>query len=337
MKKIYIILSLAVAAMALLASCSKEEGGAKGFSAEPTLRINFGTYVTVPVTMDPVDAELSNLKYTSSDESVVTVDKHGTCFGVELGNATITVEGAGKTAQIAVEVYELTVADICLEIGDVTRLWEFPNDNPMKATVGNDLIPYAHLFNELGVPYEFPDHPYVSIFGEDVIPRIVPGYNVHDGAIETGWLLNLFWAEHGLTSPDTYTLLFDCLRPAKSDDSYTSFVGGKAPDNSEDQMIYLRKGGQTQFGSGSNRSERAISNDKWYRFVFVKKGSEYVRTYVNGELWNEGGDTGAAVLDDKVILINGDNDTDNTWLQYSTIAIFNKPLTEEEIVKLGSL
>ncbi|MBQ6086482.1 MAG: hypothetical protein IJK96_00310 [Bacteroidales bacterium] len=336
MKKIFII-SLSVALLGLFASCSKEEGGARGFTAEPTFRINFGTYVTVPVTLDPVDAPYSALKYTSSDESVFTVDKHGTCFGVELGTATLTVEGAGKTAQIAVEVYETTIADLCLEVGDVTGLWEFPNDNPMKGTVGNDLIPYAHLINELGVPYEFPNHPYNTIFGDDVIPRIVPGFNVHDGAFECGWLLNLYWAEHGLTRPDTYTLLFDCLRPAKSDGSYTSFVGGKAPDNSDDQMIYLRKGGETQFGSGSNRSTNAISNDKWYRFVFVKKGSEYVRTYVNGELWNDGGDTEAAVLDDKVILINGDNDTDNTWLQYSTVAIFNKALSEEEIAKLGSI
>ena len=90
--------------MFLLAACSDDSSTAvKNFTADSSMSINYGTYVTVPVTLDPVDAEYAGLTYKSSDESVVTVDKHGTCFGVELGNATITVEGEYPYTGSAIE------------------------------------------------------------------------------------------------------------------------------------------------------------------------------------------------------------------------------------------
>ena len=325
MKKIYIILSLAVAAMALLASCSKEEGGAKGFSAEPTLRINFGTYVTVPVTMDPVDAELSNLKYTSSDESVVTVDKHGTCFGVELGNATITVEGAGKTAQIAVEVYETTIGDLCQEIDGLTGLWEFPMDAPMKATVGTDLIPHFH--DSEGNLGPVSDEGYTA----------VEGFNVHDGAILTKQSA-LFEFKHD-TDGMTYTFLIDAKRPSEtSDDHWTTFFNSTL-DNSADQYIYWRKDGNFQVGGGGWRTgEGYFSNDKWFRMVVVKDGPKSIlRAYANAnQLGNWDTDTGAA-LPATWALLNADNDGDDYPLYFTTVAFWNRALSDDEVKSLESM
>lgn len=325
MKKIYIILSLAVAAMALLASCSKEEGGAKGFSAEPTLRINFGTYVTVPVTMDPVDAELSNLKYTSSDESVVTVDKHGTCFGVELGNATITVEGAGKTAQIAVEVYETTIGDLCQEIDGLTGLWEFPMDAPMKATVGTDLIPHFH--DSEGNLGPVSDEGYTA----------VEGFNVHDGAILTKQSA-LFELKHD-TDGMTYTFLIDAKRPSDPSDGHWTTFFNSSLDNSADQYIYWRKDGNFQVGGGGWRTgEGYFSNDKWFRMVVVKDGPKSIlRAYANAnQLGNWDTDTGAA-LPATWALLNADNDGDDYPLYFTTVAFWNRALSDEEVKSLESL
>lgn len=324
MKKISIFL-FSIAAMAFLASCSKDNGGVKGFTADPTLRINFGTYVTVPVTLDPVDAEYAALTYKSSDDRVVTVDKHGTCFGVEIGTATITVEGAGKTAQIAVEVYETTVGDLCQEIDGLNGLWEFHKDAPMKATVGTDLVPhYPDSEGDLGpVSHD----GYTS----------VDGFNVHDGAILTK-NFTLFELTHG-TDGMTYTFLIDAKRPSDPSDNHWTTFFNSTLDNSADQYIYWRKDGNFQVGGGSFRTgEGYFSNDKWFRMVVVKDGPNMIlKAYANAsEIGSWETDTGAALPEAKALL-NADNDGDDYPLYFSTVAFWGKALSAEEVASLGSL
>lgn len=323
MKKI-IILSLSLAALLFSASCSSDSTSVKGFTADSSLRINFGTYVTVPVTLDPVDAEYASLTYKSSNDAVVTVDKHGTCFGVELGTATITVEGAGKTAQIAVEVYETTIGDLCQEVSGLTGLWEFHMSDPMKATVGTDLIPhYPDSEGDLG-----------PVSHDGYTP--VQGFNSHDGAILTKYSA-LFELKHD-TDGMTYTFLIDAKRPSDtSDDRYTTFFNPSL-DNSADQFIYWRKGGNFQVGGGGWRTDDSyFSNDKWFRMVVVKDGPKSIlKAFANGnEIGNWDTDTGAA-LPATWALLNADNDGDDAPLFFTTVAFWNKALSDDEVKSLGS-
>ena len=315
--------------MLIMASCSDDSTAVRtvrSYTADSTLRINFGSYVTVPVTLDPVDAAYSDLTYSSSDESVVTVDKHGTCFGVEVGTATITVSGAGKTSQIAVEVYEITIGDLCQEVSGLTGLWEFKKDAPMKATVGTDLIP--HFGDSDGNLGEISDAGYT----------VVDGLNAHDGCILTKQS-TLFELKHG-TDGMTYTFLIDAKRPSDpSDGQFTTFFN-RSLDNSADQYIYWRRDGTLQVGGSAYRADASLyfSNDKWFRMVVVKDGPKNIlKAYANAtEIGSWETDTGGA-LPDQWALLNADDDGDDYPLYFTTVAFWNKALSDDEVKSLESL
>ena len=50
--------------------------------------------------------------WTSSDDTIATVDENGGVTGVKAGNATITAEAGGKTAQCAVTVTAKPVVNV---------------------------------------------------------------------------------------------------------------------------------------------------------------------------------------------------------------------------------
>ena len=66
-----------------------------------------GTYKIVPY-VTPVEAGLKNLKYTSSNKNVATVDANGVITGVGAGDAVITIEGSGIKKTINVKVSSLS-------------------------------------------------------------------------------------------------------------------------------------------------------------------------------------------------------------------------------------
>ena len=76
-------------------------------SVDPTtVDLVVGESTSVTVTITPAEATNKALSYTSSDETVATVDAEGKVTGVKSGSATITVttEDGGKTATFEVNV-----------------------------------------------------------------------------------------------------------------------------------------------------------------------------------------------------------------------------------------
>ena len=258
---------------------------------------------------------------------MATVSEFGKITAVDPGDCTITISCGDKSATVNVNVYEITIGMALQELEGLTGLWEFNTADPLKATVGKDLVAYFRdPDGEEDCLGDKSDQGWTSIVG----------FNKRDGAVKT-LLGNSFYCVHGLSDPTVYTLVIDALRPASSDGKYTSFVN-VASNNSSDQSIYLRKGGEVQFGASGNRSSNAISNDKWYRFVFVKNANEYMRIYVNTALWKDGTALdNRSVLEDVACLLDADNDGDDQTLLWSTAAFFNRCLTESEIMSLGSL
>ena len=255
------------------------------------------------------------------------MSEFGKITAVDPGDCTITISCGDKSATVNVNVYEITIGMALQELEGLTGLWEFNADDPLKATVGKDLVAY----------FRDPDGEEDCLGDKsDQGWSSIVGFNKRDGAVKT-LLGNSFYCVHGLSDPTVYTLVIDALRPASSDGKYTSFVN-VASNNSSDQSIYLRKGGEVQFGASGNRSSNAISNDKWYRFVFVKNANEYMRIYVNTALWKDGTALDdRSVLEDVACLLDADNDGDDQTLLWSTAAFFNRCLTESEIMSLGSL
>ena len=316
--------------VASLSACDKKFGAGvklKGIQVGDALSLNMGSTATTPAYPIPWDCTDYEFTYTSSNPEVATVSEFGKITAVDPGDCTITISCGDKSATVNVNVYEITIGMALQELEGLTGLWEFNADDPLKATVGKDLVAYFRdPDGEEDCLGDKSDQGWTSIVG----------FNKRDGAVKT-LLGNSFYCVHGLSNPTVYTLVIDALRPASSDGKYTSFVN-VASNNSSDQSIYLRKGGEVQFGASGNRSSNAISNDKWYRFVFVKNANEYMRIYVNTALWKDGTALDdRSVLEDVACLLDADNDGDDQTLLWSTAAFFNRCLTESEIMSLGSL
>lgn len=72
--------------------------------SDTTLSLKVGGTVQLTYTVQPEDAVVETATYTSSDESVATVDEEGTVTAVADGTTTITVDVDGVTAECEVTV-----------------------------------------------------------------------------------------------------------------------------------------------------------------------------------------------------------------------------------------
>ena len=72
--------------------------------SDTTLSLKVGGTVQLTYTVQPEDAVVETATYTSSDESVATVDEEGVVTAVADGTATITVDVDGVTAECEVTV-----------------------------------------------------------------------------------------------------------------------------------------------------------------------------------------------------------------------------------------
>ena len=321
--------SLALVCICLILNACNEKFGddvkLKGIEVGTDLSLNLGSSAIVPAYPIPWDCTDYEFTFSSSNPEVATVNAYGKITTFDSGDATITITCGNYSNSVNVNVYEVTIAQKCKKLSGLVGLWEFNQPSPLKATVGADLIAYHHGKNELG-----------TTTGTENDYAQCTGFNKKDGAIKTVDFNPAFYCKHGLTSGSTYTILIDAYRPASSGGKYTTFINTDLT-NTGDQVVYWRKEGYLQVDGSSNRSSQAISNDKWYRTVIVKNGSSYLRSYVNSVLWKEGGNPSGAVFNNMAILLNGDNDGDDRSLQWSTVAIFDRALSADEISSLGAL
>ena len=72
--------------------------------SDTTLSLKVGGTVQLTYTVQPEDAVVETATYTSSDESVATVDEEGAVTAVADGTATVTVDVDGVTAECEVTV-----------------------------------------------------------------------------------------------------------------------------------------------------------------------------------------------------------------------------------------
>ena len=109
--------------------------------------LNVGDTLKLTATINPSNADNKNVKWTSSDPSVATVDSNGNVKGIKTGIATITVttEDKAKTAICTVNVVSNKVTGITLDktnyilhIGDSLAIT--PTITPSTATNTNYVV-----------------------------------------------------------------------------------------------------------------------------------------------------------------------------------------------------
>lgn len=89
-----------------------------GVSVSPeSAEIFMGAATQLTAAVAPENADIKDVTWSSSDESIATVDENGLVTGIKAGNAdiTATTKDGGKTAKAAITVKEDTVKDIVLK------------------------------------------------------------------------------------------------------------------------------------------------------------------------------------------------------------------------------
>jgi len=218
----------------------------------------------------------------------------------------------------------------------LTGLWEFDDaDNLTKATVGNDLI-----LNGSG-------------------QSAVTGIGGSDGAVGVE-LGTYYQADHGVgangggTYVNEFTLLFDVMYPEESAGKWRAFYQtGYETYNDSDYFISNSDEswgvGDLGYTRNATIGEWYSSHSTWYRAVLtVKLGSPEVAfhdLYINGELKGKHNTANLGLdgrfslypndYENPYICFAGDNDGDDALMHYSNIAIWDRPLTPQEIAQLG--
>ena len=84
------------------------------------LFLDKGQSYTLEATVIPDNASDKTVQWTTSDETIATVDQNGTVNAINSGNATITASAGGVSASCAVTVVFIPVSSIFLDKNSVT-------------------------------------------------------------------------------------------------------------------------------------------------------------------------------------------------------------------------
>ena len=246
---------------------------------------------------------------------------------------TPTVENASNATftrrMIAVLPGSRSLQARCAAIGGCVGLWEF-NDvaNLEKATIGKKLTGYnTRTIHTLGTP---------SL--QEITP--VAGFDVIDGAVNILTARNHFLCDHGIP-PNTdnglvgeYTLLYDVSVP--SADTYPFL--NTHPANGTGAAINLNSNGMFNGFTGGN----AVALRTWYCVAITLKAPDELRAYINGAMSSHSGAANDVYkLKPEGFLFFGQGSVEfnitGRRLQISSLAVFNKALTAEEVQSLGGL
>ncbi len=216
-------------------------------------------------------------------------------------------------------------------------LWEFDDAaNLTKATVGSDLI-----LNGTG-------------------QSAVAGIDGSGGAVavEKG---TFYQCAHGISANgggnwvNEFTLLFDVMYPEQSAGKWRAFYQ-TGYDTYNDSEYFIQPAdeswgvGDLGYTDNATVGEWYSSHSTWYRVVLTvnldaNPDVAFHDLYINGELKGKH-NTDSLVLDGRFslyasdadnpyVVFAGDNDGDDALMHFSNIAIWDRPLTPQEIARLG--
>ncbi len=216
-------------------------------------------------------------------------------------------------------------------------LWEFNNaGNLIEASLGNDLI-----LNGAG-------------------QSAVAGVSGTDGAVAVE-LGTSYQADHGIPANgggsyvNEFTLLFDVMYPQESAGKWRAFYQtGYETYNDSEYFIHPSDEswgvGDLGYTDNATLGEWYSSHSTWYRAVLTvnldnDSGAAFHDLYIDGVLKGKH-NTGSLGIDgrfalytaddaDPYIVFCGDDNGDDALMHFSNIAIWDRPLTPQEIAGLG--
>ncbi len=109
------------------------------------------------------------------------------------------------------------------------------------------------------------------------------------------------------------------------------------PANSGDADMFTNSSSNAIGTASTTYSSKGISANTWYRMIVSVRNGEFIKVYINGELWLDGADQG---IDgrfglENVLLLFADNDGDDGPIVCSEVGIWDVALEDYEVVALG--
>ena len=130
-----------------------------------------------------------------------------------------------------------------------------------------------------------------------------------------------------------YTLLFDFKITETG--SWRSFFQ-TAANNSGDADFFINPNGNIGVAA-VGYSDITVTPNEWYRLIVSVKNGEFIKIYMNGELWVDGSAQeidGRDALQD-VLLLFADNDGEDNTMLCSEVGIWGVALSADEALELG--
>ena len=265
---------------------------------------------------------------------------------VTSNNLKITVEpntGFKRECEVAIVVYSLPTERVIIsqdgddpnaqapKIPKITGSWQFNNPSDLaKATLGHDLV-----MRKIGS--ESADG-FTSVAGPDggKAVRVAKG--------------SYFFTNHGIPANgesasgvpgakvNEYTILYDYRLPELN--KWYCFLKTN-PDMNKDGDLFIRPAG-TFSNSNIGYSPNPVPQDnQWHRLMVVCKLPEYLRFYIDGELFHEAPASAVNVdnryaLEVAGTLLFADEDGEDSDIDIAQVTIWDMPLEEKAITALGA-
>jgi uncharacterized protein YjdB len=308
-----------------------ENAGLTGISfTTDTVRLNAGDRTHVIAMPIPWNAGEFEFTWTSENPEIASVTSEGNVEGRDGGVTHLVATCGSIQKRLPVSVRVITLQQMLEEL-DVKASWHFDDpDNILAATLGTDLEEYNVSKQGSGAPCFSAEGPTATN-----LAAVIPKYSY-------------FIARHGLAANgggskvNEYTLMID-FKISQTGRYYTLLQTDI--NNQDDAEIFINGGTSIGISGGYYSAGGQVEPETWYRwFVSVKCGTSW-KEYLNGSMIHtaDPDHDSKMNLDDRMALdpagmvLFGDEDGEDNDITISTVAVWDRPLTDNEIASLGTV
>jgi len=145
----------------------------------------------------------------------------------------------------------------------------------------------------------------------------------------------------GVTGSDTLTNQYTIVMDARySNLSYYRVFYNSSSDAADDGDIFSNTSGGIGGGSSiGGYSSYGVTDGGWFRVTFVADLGNSYKIYLDGQLINEASQgfeiDGRMALNPVEFLLSHDNDGEDNEIDIAELAVYNRVLTEQEIIDIG--
>jgi hypothetical protein len=322
-----------------LTNCKEDNNEMTGIALDKeTVTINVDISTTVIPYPVPWDAEVSEkFTWTSENTAVAKVNSKGQILGVDPGETNIICHYQDLTATVKITVNTVETLNDKINSLGAKGYWEFEDaSNLTKKTIGNDLV------------FVEDNKKITSIDGPRFDNKAVRVPWDPKSAGVTGTFIKCIHGlqpKNGEEKINEYTIMWDIRLPDETgmpETGYYTLMSARTLDNSKDQDFAIKSSGSFGIGDLGYSTSGSLKKGKWHRVVLAAKAGSSFTYYVDGSKVYSGNAAKGSIdgrysLLPEGVLFFSDDDGDDSTIDASAIAIWDKQLAADEVKKLGDI